>query len=212
MTPLIGAVLALASVLTWPDPRSSLGPATAGPWRGRGVGHCAGRRAGRRAGDAWAARTAGSVRALGEVGRPTVDHVVDAMSLVAMALSGGCAPIDAIEVVTDVSPAWVAQQLRTVTTGLRWGLGPDQCWAQVSPAWNGLARAIDLATEAGVPAAGLILDAAEELRARSDDDLDARVSALGVHLVLPLGLAFLPAFVLTTVVPFVLALVASVFG
>ena len=83
-------------------------------------------------------RPDGRLRSGGErVGRPTADHVVDAMSLVAMALTGGCAPIDAIEIVAEVSPPWVAHQLRTVTAGLHWGLDPDQCWAQVSPAWSG---------------------------------------------------------------------------
>lgn len=207
MSPILGALLAIASVLSWPDPRPPLGAAGRESWPARGAGDRTGRPAGQ-----WSARTVGSVRAARESGRPAADHVVDAMSLVAMALTGGCAPIDAIEIVAEVSPPWVAHQLRTVTAGLHWGLDPDQCWAQVSPAWDGLARAIDLATEAGVPAADLVLEAADELSARTAADLDARVSALGVHLVLPLGLAFLPAFVLTTVVPFVVALAASVFG
>ena len=64
------------------------------------------------------------------------------------------------------------------------------------------------ATEQAFARAGI--HSAEELRARASSELDARVSALGVRLVLPLGLAFLPAFILTTVVPFVIALAASV--
>lgn len=200
MRPVIGAVLAAAAVLLWPTRARLLGT---------GRLDRSSSRAGRSVAGVAADRADRAERA-DRADRATMDHVVDAMTLTAMALSGGCSPLDAIEVVADVSPPWVADQLRTVSMGLRWGLDQQLCWAQVSPAWLGLARAIDLASEAGVPPARLVLDSAEELRARASSELDARVSALGVRLVLPLGLAFLPAFILTTVVPFVIALAASV--
>jgi pilus assembly protein TadC len=40
-------------------------------------------------------------------------------------------------------------------------------------------------------------------------DVEVAAARLGVRLVVPLGLAYLPAFVLTTVVPVVLALTRS---
>jgi pilus assembly protein TadC len=58
--------------------------------------------------------------------------------------------------------------------------------------------------------AGLVLAAAADLRARAAGELDERVAALGVRLVLPLGLAFLPGFLLTTVVPVILTVAASI--
>jgi pilus assembly protein TadC len=57
-----------------------------------------------------------------------------------------------------------------------------------------------------VPPAGLLRDAAADLRRDALAQVEVATARLSVRLVLPLGLAFLPAFVLTTVVPVVLAL------
>ena len=51
-----------------------------------------------------------------------------------------------------------------------------------------------------------LVDAAADLRREAVADVEVRAARLGVRLVLPLGLAYLPAFVLITVVPVVLAL------
>lgn len=72
-----------------------------------------------------------------------------------------------------------------------------------------LAETLDLAHRAGVPAAALLRNAAEDLR---DDVAAASLAAaerLGVRLVLPLGLCVLPAFVVVGVVPVVVGLLSS---
>jgi hypothetical protein len=52
--------------------------------------------------------------------------------------------------------------------------------------------------------------AAGEVRRAERQRLDVATATLGVRIVLPPGLVFLPAFVLTTVVPIVLALAHQV--
>lgn len=72
-----------------------------------------------------------------------------------------------------------------------------------------LAETLALADRAGVPAAALLRNAAEDLR---DDVAAASLAAaerLGVRLVLPLGLCVLPAFVVVGVVPVVVGLLSS---
>ncbi len=59
---------------------------------------------------------------------------------------------------------------------------------------------------AGVPPAELLTRAARDLRSSHVALVQAATARLSVRLVLPLAMAFLPAFVLTTVVPVVLAL------
>jgi pilus assembly protein TadC len=67
-----------------------------------------------------------------------------------------------------------------------------------------------MAREAGVPPSSLLVTGAEDLRSSRLAAIDIAAAGLGVRLVIPLGVAFLPAFVLTTVVPVVLALARQV--
>ncbi|MGB3859956.1 MAG: pilus assembly protein, partial [Ornithinimicrobium sp.] len=67
-----------------------------------------------------------------------------------------------------------------------------------------------LAARGGVPPSELLSAAASDLRRDAVARVELQTAQLAVRLVLPLGLAFLPAFVLTTVVPVVIALATSV--
>lgn len=75
-----------------------------------------------------------------------------------------------------------------------------------------LREALDLGRRAGVPAAGLLRAAAEDVR---DDAAAAGLAGaerLAVRLVLPLGTCVLPAFVLVGVVPVVVGVLSSTVG
>jgi tight adherence protein B len=79
------------------------------------------------------------------------------------------------------------------------------------PAWLKLLdHALLLARDAGVPPAGILVAAAEQERRRRADRRRLAAARLGVKVVLPTGLCLLPAFVLLTVVPMVVALLGGV--
>ncbi|WP_241521831.1 hypothetical protein [Arthrobacter pityocampae] len=61
-------------------------------------------------------------------------------------------------------------------------------------------------TATGAPSAALLHAHAAQLRRRRNREVDRRAAALGVQLVLPLGLCSLPAFICLGVVPVVLGL------
>ncbi|WP_052273891.1 hypothetical protein [Arthrobacter sp. L77] len=61
-------------------------------------------------------------------------------------------------------------------------------------------------TATGAPSAALLHAHAAQLRRRHNREVDRRAAALGVQLVLPLGLCSLPAFICLGVVPVVLGL------
>ncbi|MUK01865.1 type II secretion system F family protein [Vibrio cholerae] len=65
------------------------------------------------------------------------------------------------------------------------------------------------ATSTGAPSAALLHAHAAQLRRRHNREIERRAAALGVQLVLPLGLCSLPAFVCLGVVPVVLGLLPS---
>jgi pilus assembly protein TadC len=67
-----------------------------------------------------------------------------------------------------------------------------------------------MAAVAGVPPADALRGAAQEIRRGEQQRLEVATATLGVRIVLPLGLVFLPAFILTTVMPIVIALARQV--
>lgn len=200
VTPLVGAsVAAMAVLLLWPH----------GPRRSRDAGRL----------------LSGTRRAAGQpagqpvgqpVGQPagrevlTTDDVASAMVLLALALQSGCGVVEAIEEVARALSGPPARDLGTVAAALRWGVDERSAWGAVHPAWGRCGAALRLATRAGVPPASLLLSGAADLRAGDIARLEVEAARVAVSMVLPLGLAFLPAFCLTTVLPVVLALARQV--
>jgi hypothetical protein len=88
----------------------------------------------------------------------------------------------------------------------------EEAWRCAPPVWQVAARAWQVAEMTGAPVAVLVDDASQRLRDDEARRVESAISRTGVLLVLPLGLAFLPAFACTSVVPVVLALTHSVLG
>jgi pilus assembly protein TadC len=128
------------------------------------------------------------------------------MVLLAVALQSGCGVIEAIEEVAPVCGAAAGRDLGVVAAALRWGVDDVRAWSVVDPVWSRTALAVRLAASSGAPPSSLLLAGAEDLRSRQRAAVDVAAAKVGVRLVLPLGLTFLPAFVLSTIVPVVLAL------
>jgi pilus assembly protein TadC len=141
---------------------------------------------------------------------PTSEDVAASMVLLAVALQSGCGVVEGIEQVAQVAPPLPAAELAVVAAALRWGLDEQWAWAEVDPRWSRAAMAMRLAREAGVAPSSLLLSGADDLRSNRLAAIDVAAARLGVRLVVPLGVAFLPAFVLTTIVPVVLALARQV--
>lgn len=135
--------------------------------------------------------------------------VPDVLDLIALALDAGASTVGALRAAAERLSGQAGSELRTVAAALEWGLPDDAAWAAAPPHWEPAGRALRLAARAGVPPAGLLRHAAEDVRRERLHAVESATARLGVRLVLPLGLAFLPAFVLTTVVPVVLALASE---
>lgn len=135
--------------------------------------------------------------------------VPDVLDLLALALQAGASTVGALRTTADRLPGRTGRELRSVAAALEWGLPDEAAWSAAPPRWEPAGRALRLAARAGVPPADLLRRAAGDARREQLDRVEAATARLGVRLVLPLGLAFLPGFVLTTVVPVVLALAGS---
>jgi pilus assembly protein TadC len=131
------------------------------------------------------------------------------MDLVASGLRSGLSVVDALACASAVGGDPSAY-LSAVVARLRVGLPAQLAWDRPPPPLLPLARAMVLADLSGAPAAAVVARAADDARAQMRERVEQAAARLGVRLVLPLGLAVLPGFVLLAVVPTVLGLAASV--
>jgi hypothetical protein len=139
-----------------------------------------------------------------ELGPLTPDLVMD---LVACGLRSGLSVADALAASAGAAPP---AYLLEVLGRLRLGVDAQRAWDRPPPDFAGLARALVLADLSGAPAAAVVSRAAADHRAARREQAELAAARVGVRLVLPLGLAVLPGFVLLAVVPIVLGLAESV--
>jgi pilus assembly protein TadC len=101
-------------------------------------------------------------------------------------------------------------RLARAAAELRLGADPVDTWTRLGehPGLAPLARCLARACESGAPPAAVLARLADAQRAAAARAAQARVRRAGVLATAPLGLCFLPAFVLTGVVPTVVGLAA----
>ena len=178
-------------------------------------------------GVAWADRLAGQKllppRRKSGLGRLTPDPVqvsageelATAADLMAAALRAG-SPVSAAVLATgEVLAGPLTRQLLQIGHQLRLGAGAEQAWQpliEVDPHGAGrqVAEAARRSAQSGATLARALTRCADDLRARARDRAQARLQRGAVWLVLPLGLCFLPAFLLAGLVPVVLAVLSEV--
>lgn len=136
-------------------------------------------------------------------------EVAESADLLAVALAGGCGLLAALDVVASVVGGRAGHELRVVAAAVRWGVTPSEAWRLVSPGWRDVAAAFVVAERAGVPPSGLLAEAARAMRHAEAQAAGERAGVLSARLALPLGLTFLPGFVLTTIVPVVLGMAST---
>jgi pilus assembly protein TadC len=134
--------------------------------------------------------------------------------LMAAALRAGAPPGHAAAVVGAALGGPVGARLVRVGHALRLGDPPEQAWAYVAdlPGGERVARAAVRSADSGSTLARALSRLAEEMRAARAAAADAAARRAGVLVVLPLGLCFLPAFLLAGVVPVVVAVLDGVLG
>jgi pilus assembly protein TadC len=135
-----------------------------------------------------------------------------AVDLMSAALRAGAAPDAAARVVAEAVGGPVGERLGRVERALRLGLSSREAWAYLGRSDGAVrvARAADRSTHSGAAFASSLARVAEDLRTDGLHAAEARARTAGVLIVLPLGLCFLPAFVLTGLVPVIVAVVGGV--
>jgi pilus assembly protein TadC len=132
--------------------------------------------------------------------------------LLAAALRAG-APVDrAAAAVADALGGPLGERLERASRSLRLGAGPAEAWAHLSdvPGADRLISAAIRSSASGGALAGALGRLADDLRGDRTVAAEAAARRAGVLIVLPLGLCFLPAFLLAGLVPVVVAVLGDV--
>ncbi len=136
-----------------------------------------------------------------------------ALDLLAACLAGGAPVARAVRAAATAVGGPCGQRLDHVAAGLEVGLAPAHAWSVLLAAGEVAARAgwaLVRAAEGGAPVAAAVARLADEARAEEQTRREDAAARAGVLAVGPLGLCFLPAFVLLGVVPVVAGLVGPV--
>ncbi|WP_124039975.1 type II secretion system F family protein [Neoactinobaculum massilliense] len=133
--------------------------------------------------------------------------------LLAAALRSGMSIPSALSAVEwalgeEREPAGLDVTGRLLVYGASW----EDAWAHVDQRFRPAADALQPAWEDGSAPVPLLERTAATLRATATRRARERAGELGVQLALPLGLCFLPAFVVLGVVPIVVSLGAGLLG
>lgn len=127
------------------------------------------------------------------------------VDLVAACLSAGVPTDDALLAASSAVGNPLSEIVSTAVTSIRWGADPIRTWSTVQAidGMRELAGALIRSAESGAPLAELLPQLANDAREMRQARIEARTRTAGVRLMAPLGLTFLPAFVLLGIVPVV---------
>ncbi|MFE4513964.1 type II secretion system F family protein [Kitasatospora sp. NPDC056783] len=129
--------------------------------------------------------------------------------LLAACLGSAALPSEAVSAVGRSVGAPLGPRLVAIGAELALGAPPELCWSRLGeqhPPLAPLARCLERSSLGGVPAVDPLIGLAQGQRAAAARAAHARVRRAAVIATAPLGLCFLPAFVLIGVVPVVIGL------
>ena len=136
----------------------------------------------------------------------------ETFDLLSASLEAGAPLRHAVAQVGQTGPEATRGALSRVDAMVRVGISDAEAWRSLADDehWGRAARDLARSSETGTAAAAQLRQLAADARDTRRDDQLKRARAVGVRSVLPLMCCFLPAFLLTGVVPIVAGLLGSV--
>lgn len=134
-----------------------------------------------------------------------------AVHLLSACLEAGAATTTALETVAGALPGAVAEELLLVRHRLALGVDPVVVWRDLGehPELRPLGRAMARAHQSGAAVGLVVQRLAAELAAQTRARTDELARSVEVRAAAPLGVCFLPAFLLLGVVPMVVAVFSA---
>jgi Flp pilus assembly protein TadB len=135
-----------------------------------------------------------------------------AADLMSAALRAGVPVSSAVLTVGEALEGPLAPRLTQIGRELAAGVPPRLAWERLADidAARRITNAARRSAESGAAMSGALTRCADDLRADAAHDRQARLQRASVLLVLPLGLCFLPAFLLAGLVPVIFAVLSEI--
>ncbi len=134
------------------------------------------------------------------------------LELIGAILDAGAGLGRSLELVATLMPPDLGRQLRPVVSALAIGADWDAAWRSSgarAPQLLALRDVLAFAALTGAPSSAILHAQAARLRRERNRAAEQHAAALGVKLVVPLGLCSLPAFVCLGIVPVLLGLLPT---
>jgi pilus assembly protein TadC len=134
-----------------------------------------------------------------------------AACLIGACLRAGRPVAESVSAVARTMPGALGERLAEVAAALSMGAEPAGAWLPLTrhPATARAGRTLVRALESGSPAAEAMEALADNARAAARAHALQRARAIGVQATVPLGLCFLPAFVVVGLVPVIASVIGS---
>ncbi|MGV1037232.1 MAG: type II secretion system F family protein [Candidatus Nanopelagicales bacterium] len=134
--------------------------------------------------------------------------------LMAACLSSGASAGAATRTVSQALDGPASDVLAKCVTHIDLGADPTQTWSSMTAgtALGPIARAVVRSAQSGAPLADVLVRVADDLRSARKSTLETAARSAGIKAVGPLGLCFLPAFMLLGIVPLVASLIVQMTG
>lgn len=145
----------------------------------------------------------------GQAGRPGLGDPAMMLELIGAMLDAGAGLGRALALIAELASPEVRGPLRPVVAALAIGADWDTAWRSSDVRSQGVLavrEALGFAALTGAPSSAILYAQAARMRRERFRSAEKQAAALGVKLVVPLGLCSLPAFVCLGVVPVLLAM------
>jgi pilus assembly protein TadC len=133
------------------------------------------------------------------------------IELLSAAIASGASIPRALTAVGESLDSETGDALARVGRALLLGASWREAWHGTSDALDVLSKTLRYAWEFGAPCADALHAAREAAEREELTAAKERAQKLGVHLVVPLGLCFLPSFIVLSIIPLVVTLAGSWF-
>lgn len=161
----------------------------------------------------WAWRVLGATESPSERRRRVLlaAQLPTGVQLLAACLAAGTAVEPALEAVAAALPGPVGDRLLHVGHELRLGVDPADVWGRLGAdaSLGALGRAFGRAHETGAAIAEVLTRLGDDLRREARLEVEQRAKTLDVRASAPLGICFLPGFLVLGVVPMMAGIVST---
>jgi len=140
-------------------------------------------------------------------------QILQALEILRLGISSGMTISDALKYTQKHSSRVAAKELEQGLNQFRMGFplsrGLEEM-AIINPGWQSISDALITSLHSGSPIANQLADVEFVLQSSIDAEKLKRIKSVAVKSVLPLGLCFLPAFILLAVIPIVAGLIDGI--